>query len=533
MPPHSAPRPPDEPRRPDSYSATRIKSALGHFLVGKPVSAAGNVLFTLLAARELPVEDYATYAVMLGLVTIVAMAFSFGIQDSVQRFAPELAVRERTRQLRRFTLGSVLARLLSTLPAAAAISLAAGPLCSTLGLGDHVHELRLWALVTVLVVLGRFMVVLLETFLMQRATKWLAIINAAMRLGGLLTCMALAAPVSLIQIVWIEGAAHLCTCALALWATLRVLAKRTRGCAPGGEEPGLLSRCVRYGAYNWLRSIVQLLGGRAVDKLVVARFSPLGATASFGFAESLYGMAERHTPSFLLWNLIAPALMGRYAADGDAARLNRTSNLLFKINLLLLGPVIAWLAIMGDTATGLLSKGKYPDAGWMLLLLMAVLVMKAHHQILFALANATERSRDLFLANIWPAAFVVPGILGIWMVGVGGLLAMRVAGQAARDVFLARRLARQGTPYTPDLRGMARLGLCLAACLPLGLATPADPGWGALLLMAGLCCLVFWTAALVLRPLDADELRSIGALLGDKIPVDRLVRRVRGMGRKP
>jgi O-antigen/teichoic acid export membrane protein len=414
----------------------------------------------------------------------------------------------------------VLARLATTVPAAALVALAAAPLCDVFGLGPRQAEMRLWAFAGALIFFQQFLMVMLETLLMQRVTKWLLALHAVMRVGGFAGLMLLGTP-TLMGVVYLEGAAHAVTGFLALAALARVLAAGGEGDAPGRlraapDRPGeaLLPRAVRYGAYSWLRTVVQLLGARAVDKLVVARFMPGAATASFGFAERLHGMAERHSPLFLFWNVVSPALMARYADDGDAEELGRVCGALFKVNMLVVGPLLAAAVLLGDVFTGLVSKGKYPDAGWMLALLLCLLVVRSHHQILFALCNATERTRDLFVANIWPAVSLIPGAGAAWAFGVAGLMAVRLAAQVLSDFLLILRLRRARVAYAPDVGGFARLGGCLAASLCVGFFIPEAPGWGGLAAYAALTAGVFWAAALALRPLGRGDLRRLSALAG-------------------
>ena len=74
------------------YNLDALRRSLGHFLVGKSVSALSSLLLLVLLARWLSTEDYAVYVSLQALVVIVTYLTSLGINQSLLRYIPELRV---------------------------------------------------------------------------------------------------------------------------------------------------------------------------------------------------------------------------------------------------------------------------------------------------------------------------------------------------------------------------------------------------------------------------------------------------------
>jgi len=216
--------------------------------------------------------------------------------------------------------------------------------------------------------------------------------------------------------------------------------------------------------------------------------------------------------------MIQPVLMARFSKKRDYAELNRRANLIYKLNCFILAPILIWLALMGDSLTTLLSSGKYPNTGWILLALLVLLIVQGHNAILEYQGNAAEKSSILFYSSLIPGFFLLPAIFLVQWLGVAGLILSRLFGMLARDIFLVWVMRKQGMTYFLDRSGLLRL--CSCVIIPIILLIPIIPENGTWLsssVIGIVSILLFFLAAFLFKPFSVTERQIINSLLGRKV----------------
>ena len=99
---------------------------------------------------------------------------------------------------------------------------------------------------------------------------------------------------------------------------------------------------------NYLSYLLTLTYGPQFITFMLSRFAGLEATAAFGFARNLADQVRRYLPAELLYGLVRPALIARYAATRDVAAFNRNNALLFQVSLMFLAPLLVLGIAYGD-----------------------------------------------------------------------------------------------------------------------------------------------------------------------------------------
>ena len=99
------------------YSARRIAAGMKHFLMGKALTSVAGVGALFLIVRNLPVEEFAAYSVLLGLTEVLLALTSVGTGQILTRFVPEIFNLRYSWALRRligYSMGLRLALILLT-----------------------------------------------------------------------------------------------------------------------------------------------------------------------------------------------------------------------------------------------------------------------------------------------------------------------------------------------------------------------------------------------------------------------------------
>lgn len=244
----------------------------------------------------------------------------------------------------------------------------------------------------------------------------------------------------------------------ALWREARQV-PRTTQLAPSRLPSGIKGRMWRFGLKNYGAQLLMLLYGADAMRLVASSQAGLAQAGRFGAVHSLFEYIQRYLPAFMLVRLIRPVFVSRYTASRDFQALNTMASMVLKLNLMVIAPLLVFLVGAGDLVLGVMSKGRYPDAGWLLVAYAALLVPVSNQWVVSVIASTTEQNDTQLKA----AALAVPGIfIGAALIpqlGVGALVAGAWCSALVYNVAAMLILRRAGFPIRVDWRA---LGLCVA-----------------------------------------------------------------------
>jgi len=496
--------------RATTYDGERVRRAITHFIVGKGLSAAANLTVTVILVRSFTVRDYAAFVLMMGLVMTLSRVASPGLREVLQRYVPPLIVRRRHQEA-----GALMGRLLLLQTAAvalvaAALLAAAGPLSVAFGYPEYAVSVRLTALLLFSSVVSSFLLLLLETLLMQRIVKWLWIGMALVRLG----CVAFLAMPGLLDLnalLLVDSAMYLAVCLPA--AAGMVMDRRASRRSPGQEvdDTADRGRMVPFAAWNYMLILSMAFQGSAMHRILAAGLLPAAVTAPFGLSQNLSDNVERYLPNMLLLNIMRPVFMAGFSNGRDFGRLNLKANLFFKLNLALLVPVLAVTALYGGPLLEWIAGGPMPHAGSYLLCLVGILALDCHNRSLEVLAHAAELPRLLFWGNGFKVLLPLAAATQAHQFGIWGILFATGLGCLLRDAYVAVRLRAAGIESRTDWPGWCRLAAAGATVwLVMAWWVPEAASPAVLMLLSALAVALYIPAAMVCRPFTAPEIDLMG-----------------------
>lgn len=428
-----------------------MRASLLHFLFGKALNAVVSLLTLVALARWLAPADYGVYIALLALQTSLLAVSSLGIDTTTERFMPELRMRHADSELLGFVLGAISARFVALLLLALIAWIFARPITSLVGLSQYLPIFKLWVVVVVLTGILSFAVVLLEAMLHQRQSQICMSIYVVARLV-LLGAAYQYVLLDLSGLVWVE----LVATGIAALAGLMLLMQSfsTDGLRSGWQIVlANRQRMQRFAFFNYVAQVVFQLFNAEVMKLTVTRLIGVLQSARYGFAYSLADTVQRYLPAVLLLRLIKPVFVSRYTKTGDFTQLNVMARIILKLNLFMLVPIIGFSAVYGGDLLSLLSNGKYGDAHWILVSVLALLVLTSHQLVLSLLASTLEKnSMQLYAGLASTVAFPI-ALLLVPALGPLGAVAASAGGGIVYNTFATVYLRRTGVDYRPDFRG--------------------------------------------------------------------------------
>lgn len=457
------------------YTGAALKRSAMHFFIGKVASAllTFSILFWLV--RLLTTEEYGTYVTLEAGSFFMLTVTSFGLPWLAARYLPEFRLHGNGKQLRYFIWRIIAMISLFNIMGASLLFLAMPWLLEPLGLMHQMDVARLYLLVLVFEGLrGNILECTLEPLLLQGRAQLSQILRNLAFLSGLVI-IAVQGAVHLHDAVLAELAGTILGTVSALLSLIRhVHTQRDLQGKDGWQSPNW-SEMWRASRHMYFSNLVTLTYGSSVLVFLTQRFLGVETTALFGFLYNLFGQIRRYLPSSLLLGLIRPKLIASYMGEDGAAQLTRNANLVVKVSLFILMPLLVFVWLAGSDLLNLLSGGKFTHAGYYFGGLLMALIPLSQRQILETVAIASGQSHlcswgsFLGILTLPLAYWLLESGQGIW----SPIIAM-VAGQLIFNVILVTAM-RFTTPYRPDTIGFIKLSM--AALMGYGLGILVKMAW--------------------------------------------------------
>ncbi len=488
------------------YDAGRVRRSLAHFLTGKAFAAVSTVLVLLLLARALPKADYATFVVFEALVALTGMVASFGINQTLLRYVPELRTANNGVALYSLIRKALISRAAVYGGACLALAAAAPLLAGWMNFTQW-SALFPWFLLAGWASLTWFLVAqVMESLMWQKSSQYTIAATAALRLA-LLGASYFRGEIDLPRVVLIEIVCHGLTLALlllGLWRNRRQDPHRHEGSLAWFAENK--TRIARYAVRGYGYSLSTLLYGSQPNRAIAARFLPPHAMGDYGFADSLANLFRRFLPSALLIGFIRPLYFARYAETGKLHHLERMANLMFRVNLVLVSGVALVLMFFGEPAVDMLTDGKYGSTVYLVAAMLGLLVLESLQIQHVLLCQTLERNGLLIYGNLLLSGSLVLALPLLPVLGAWAIVLANLIGNVLAIAYIRIRLAPQGQAFSLDARPIlyALAGFVLAAVLGLALRESQESVPG------GVAALLVWLVLLALmRPFSAEEVAQL------------------------
>ncbi|MBK1720270.1 lipopolysaccharide biosynthesis protein [Thiocystis violacea] len=497
------------------YGMDAVRRSLGHFVLGKTFRMVASLTILLVLVRLLPLDQYAVYIAFQALIAALEVLTSIGVQKVLFRFLPELRATGNHLSAYRLLFYGMLFRLL-------VVSLLFLAVLPFLPLITEVFNVQHWAwLLPWYLVVGYLRVTAfwlsqcLESFLWQKESQYSMAIGGGVTALGLII-LALSDSLTLDRVVLAEALGEGSALLMLLVGWFRKWrADGQRGVGEPGWWRENRARAIRYGLWSYLLSQSSLLYGTAPNRLLAAHALSTAELAVLGVADSLMNLARKWVPTRMLMSMVRPVAMARFATTGDFQSVTRISDFVFRVNLILLALPIVVLGVLGPPLLDWITAGRYPDAGYLLMGFLIVLLTQGLRDLLELMIQAIEKNSILFWTNLFQSASLFIALPLFPLIGVWGLVVANFVGTFVANAIVMVRLARQGYKVS------ARLDLMAWVLLHAVIAGGA--GWvcwdmtESLVLTVGLIVAIYGALLLLKPPLSDAETQVIMTLLRKRL----------------
>lgn len=499
------------------YSSFAFKRSTLHFLIGKIVSALLSLSILLLLVRLLPTREYGAYVVLIAGMEITLAITALGLPWVSARYLPEFRLYACGKMLIHF-VWQIVAWITLFLIAGTLLLLAAIPWLLPSELAQYTDAAKLYLLLLIFEGLGRYIreSILGPLMLQGRAQIGQVLRNLIFLL--LISIIVSQEVVHLYHVVFAELVASVLGTILALYGLIQYLQMYRNLQGKDDWQPPEWSEMWRIARYMYLSNLITQTYNPQVFVFLIQHYLGLETAALFGFLRSLYVQITSYLPAVLLSNLIRPKLVASFVGEGGMTELTRNANLLGKLSMFVLMPILifAWLA--GGELTNLLSGGKFNESNYYLAGLLLALVPLSQRQLLEIVAVTSEKSHlcswgAVMGGLVLPMAYLLlESGQGLWSVIISIVLS-QILFSSTLIITLT-----QVADYISDIIGFFKIfaagviGFAFAHQLAFSLQS-----WLDLFLMAIFSCGLFLLISYFIKPFYRDERERLNRLFNRKI----------------
>jgi O-antigen/teichoic acid export membrane protein len=432
------------------YGKDRVKSGLTHFVLGKAFSAIAGLLAMMLVIRELTVESFAAYSVLVALVEILTAISGLGLVHVLLRYVPELYAQHYQIALKQLVIGAIGLRTLLLLIASFIAYAFADRLAPAIGLGHVVSVFQAFLLVVFFRTSTHFLSQILESTLHQGTVQLGFFIATLTRIIGMLWLLRLG-NVQLVDVIWIEAIGDALSLLVMAFGVYQIVKQKPKTQHSSADKHWLnnnLLQLTRFAMSGYLQHLAITPYGGHTNRLVGGGMLNVSSMASYGFAQSLYEYAKRYLPAQLLVGLIRPVVVSRYCEHRDFSAASNICEQVLHINILLIGLLFTTLFVAGSEGLAVLSTGKYGAHSLLILaMLFLVLLFETQRQQLELLVQTVERYEFLIASNVLLASSVLLAIVLVPVFGAVSFPVANIIGLLIANKWVNIRLKQAGFNY--------------------------------------------------------------------------------------
>lgn len=443
------------------YSALHVRRGLRDFIHGRAMSGILSFAVAFLLVRYMSVQEYAAYITLTGVQMLLMPMTNLGLDRTIARYVPEMRLKCSKRDLFRFSWALLALRSAGFLIFSGAIALFVDELAKFLNIEGYKEVFAVVWIYAFFFALSIHLRCTLQSLMRQR------IIKHAYSLEWIPKVIMIAA------LVVLYG--HL-TAAEALWIGALTVGMANLYMAYGlirhyyelPDQPPQVTegtdmsykKMARFSIQNYLYLLVLLPATTGSSRMLGAAYLPTVQLAAYGFYQTFSSVIQRYLPLQLMMGLIEPIVMGKYAEHKDFKLLNTMISSLYKFNLFLLLPVIAWLSFAGHDLVTLITGGKYAEYYWLLVVFVISLILGSHTLVIQMIVNAVEKSALLLRSGIISSSlfFVTAGFVFTFPnYALPILAAASLVQPLTTNFYLVSTLRKAGQMYKIDWPGILKI----------------------------------------------------------------------------
>lgn len=425
-----------------------------------------GLLYVVLLARGLTVDDYGIYNFIVGGVLVFSYLSNFGLGSSLQRFLPEYAeLRQYTRIVRTILVAHVFRTILSLASLLAAI-IYFQQWAEFFSIDGRQDEFIVFAVGAFILFQVEYLQIEFNALFMHKAVSIIQVFYTLLKY--LLVFMVFEAGFGLIEVLAAEAISYAAGLGLLIYIFVtRVLPRRPTS----GEDKDSsfeTKRLARYSGFNALVAPGGILYSNSMDYFVIAAMANPFDLGIYALASRAAKMLTSVMPQNLLQSIIRPAFYQRYYAVSDKKEeLNTLFGTLVNLIAAVLIPALVIVILSATPLISVIFGEKYDGADKIFVLLLVFNIFTVLEFTSDLVLQAIEKVQARLYAQVFAVYNVIAAIILMKYIGIIGVAFATGSALMFKCLFyyyMANRYTGISIPW-------GSLGRIAINSLPAGVAT--------------------------------------------------------------
>lgn len=434
--------------RSDPYRQENLRRGAFHYLIGRGAAGAAGFMTVLLLVRFMDVENYAAYTALSGLIALCGVVAGLGMERVIARYVPEARIYCAVKDLKRFIWITAGIRLVTSALVVTLLYVLWQYIDKFLSATQFAEFPYILAAVIISETLFQHFSVVLQSLVMQKALTRLMVIQWAGRLTLIILVVYLQGNLDWRETLWVFAIPEI----LGVIGFIIVINLQLKKLSAEHHETAIKvwpqwDKVVEVGLHNYGFTLLAAPPQGYFMKLMTAAYLPTETVAAYGFFLSIAEKARQYIPLHFFYGMLEPIMVARYLKDRDFSALRYHCQLLYKSNLILMVPIIAWVAASGAPIVDVIAPGKFSGLSWILILVLVQLTIGSHVVLLQLILNSLEKSNVLLSASLVALPTMAVAMIGSIHINATGLLYTPLIFSAAMNFYIIKNLSRSNYQY--------------------------------------------------------------------------------------
>lgn len=508
------------------YSKESVRKGILHYLLGRGLAGIAGFATLILLVRFMDVQSYAGFTALTGLIALSGILAGLGLDRAISRYVPEARLERSAAELGQFIWRITVIKMLAALSVCFVLFLFWHPV---LRLFSDIHlsyfPISLVCFVLAETLFQHFSSVL-QALLKQKALTRILIVQWAGRLVLIAWAVYSGNKISLEESLLIMALPEMLGVLVFIMVLIHYLRKLGSSQAHA-NVPSTISQntwpdwnaIARMASHNYGFTLLAAPPQGYFMKMLAAIFLPTHMVAAYGFFISIAERVRQYIPLHLLYSLIEPVMIGHYIQNRSFSTLNQRCQLLYKSNLILLIPLMAWILAAGAFIISSLTGGKYHEYSWLLAIVMLQLTVGSHVVLLQLILNSVGVSQLLVKAGFYALLGMALFLAVALNIHLQLLVLAPLVFSLVCNVYIIQSLNRDGYPYQLSRQlfwGATASGVIAGAAVYLAMHQSflTSPNTYLLTMISGvLIALVYFACLYFFKAIRADEIHLVKSIL--------------------
>ena len=508
------------------YSKENVRQGIWHYMLGRGFAGLGGFATVILLVRYMDVQSYAGFTALTGVIVLAGIFAGLGLERAISRYVPEAMLQRSVNELSQFIWRITLIKLFAALLASLLFWALWQPILRIFPDVQLVSfPIALICFVLAETLFQHFSSVF-QAMLKQKALTRILIVQWAGRLIMIAWVVMKDSHIGLEEALWIMAIPEMIgvfVFAITFIFYINTLKQAEEIAVKSNQSAWPDWRAIgKMAGHNYSFTLLAAPPQGYFMKMLAAAFLPTQMVAAYGFFINIAEKARQYIPLHLLYNLIEPVMIGNYLQNNDFKTLNHRCQLLYKSNLLILIPLLAWIVAAGPFIIASLTGGKFQEYNWLLMVVMLQLTVGSHVVLLQLILNSVGASALLVSAGLY-ALFGMALFLAIALpINVQSLVVAPLVFSFICNFFIINKLQKSGYPYAvswPLFMGICVAGMVasLLTFLIVQQSTLTSHHPVVMSIASGMLIAVFYAIGLYFfKAIHTDEVRLLKSILQKK-----------------